>query len=157
MQRFFSKVEKSDNGCWIWKASGRGNGYGAFKFRNKVIDAHRVSWILHNGEIPDGFYICHKCDIRKCVNPAHLFLGTHSDNMKDCYQKNRMVIPTNSRFIKNNTPYNKHYSDKFVELIIDAIRNKGKTSLKQLSEILGVKYQFLRDLNSGRSYSKLKT
>lgn len=156
MQRFFNKIEKSEDGCWLWKAGSRGNGYGAFKLHHKTIDAHRISWMLHYGDIPNGMFVCHKCDVRQCVNPDHLFLGTNSDNMKDCYRKNRMTLPTTGGFKNGNTPKNKIYSDKFVLLILDAIARKGKKSLKDLSIFFGVSYQFMRDLNTGRTYSDLK-
>jgi len=156
MQRFYNKILKSESGCWLWQASSRGNGYGAFKYKNKTIDAHRVSWILHYGEIPENMHVCHKCDIRRCVNPSHLFLGTHSDNMKDCYKKKRMTLPEKGRFIKGNTPSRKIYSDNFVQLILDGMLHKGKMSFKQLSNLFGVSYQFIRDLNRGRTYRLLR-
>ena len=92
MKRFFDKIEKTDT-CWIWKAGLRGKtGYGAFKLNSKVIDAHRVSYELHHGVIPDGVYVCHTCDNRKCVNPDHLFLGTAKDNWQDGFDKNRIKL-----------------------------------------------------------------
>lgn len=92
--RFWAKVDKrGPDECWEWKASKFYNGYGHFYFirANGKSDqlSHHYAWELHFGEIPRGYHVLHRCDNPGCVNPKHLFLGTHQDNMKDMDKKGR--------------------------------------------------------------------
>lgn len=92
-KRFWPKVDASggDNSCWTWRASKHTNGYGQIGSggRGRPLLSHRVSWQLTNGDIPAGMVVCHKCDNPLCCNPAHLFLGTQADNLKDMTDKGR--------------------------------------------------------------------
>lgn len=92
-ERFHSKV--IDNGsCKEWSGYISSKGYGRINLskgiENKVALAHRVAWELVHGPIPNGIFVCHKCDNRKCVNVDHLFLGTNTDNMRDASNKGRV-------------------------------------------------------------------
>lgn len=94
--RFMQKVMPEPNsGCWLWVGSTNEKPpYGRLLFRGTVMVAHRVSWLLYRGEIPDGLRVLHRCDVPQCVNPEHLFLGSQSDNMLDMYGKNRGRLPS---------------------------------------------------------------
>lgn len=79
----------TESGCWIWIGSLNKGGYGQINVDHTMINAHRASWVVHRGSIPDGMSVLHACDVRCCVNPDHLFLGSHNDNMRDMKGKGR--------------------------------------------------------------------
>lgn len=85
--KFWGQVRKS-NRCWTWKGALFENGYGQLQ----GLRAHRISWTIHFGKIPEGLLVLHKCDNPSCVNPVHLFLGTHQDNMTDMKSKGRSAF-----------------------------------------------------------------
>ena len=89
--RFWTKVEKrGPDDCWLWTGGGYGEGYGGIMIVGLgCIGAHRVAYALHHGTTPDGVFVCHRCDNKRCCNPGHLFLGTHQDNMDDMVFKGR--------------------------------------------------------------------
>lgn len=78
------------SGCWEWAGARSNEGYGQLRNGQRgSLQAHRVSWTIHFGEIPDGMFVLHHCDNRPCVRPDHLFLGTQADNLHDMYSKGR--------------------------------------------------------------------
>lgn len=88
-ERIMSRVRKCKSGCWEWTGASSNEGYGRVKVAGKLESPHRLMWEEENGPIPDGLWILHDCDNPPCVNPAHLFLGTRSDNMLDASKKGR--------------------------------------------------------------------
>jgi len=133
MERFHSKYEGAgSHRCWNWKAGKYPNGYGSFAtIRDKSEGAHRVAWRLSNGE-PGDMHVLHKCDNKRCVNPAHLFIGTPADNNADRASKGR------SADIRGE----KHPMCKLTEsdvMAIRSIRKNGKT-LKEIASMFGISH-----------------
>ena len=117
ISRFMAKVIPEPNsGCWLWSGSTYRNGYGVMLGgESKHISTHRFSWAHFKGDIPDGAHVLHKCDVRCCVNPEHLFLGDQQSNMDDMARKGRR----NQRPPKGSL----HPNHKLTEKDIVKIRN----------------------------------
>lgn len=99
---FWSNVDKrGPDECWPWK--GREKGYGQARFGGQAISAYRLAYILEKGEVPEGMVVCHSCDNPPCCNPAHLWVGTHSENTLDMVKKGRWDW-TNKEKAKGNIP-----------------------------------------------------
>jgi hypothetical protein len=136
--------------CWPWQGTISFYGYGVLNSvpeRGKQAKAHRLSWEIHNGPIPDGLFVLHHCDTRACCNPAHLFLGTQQDNVADCVTKRRhgWVSHEGSR----------NPRALLTEADVIAIR-ASKQSYGRLAVVYGVSRGTIAHAKTGRSWSHLK-
>jgi hypothetical protein len=134
------------SGCWLWTKSIAKSGYGQIGFMGKNAYAHRVAWIVHNGDIQEGLHVLHKCDVKACINPCHLFLGTAAENVRDMIAKGRarMSGPSGDRNPLRLYPGllsgEKHGMAKLTANAVKQIRNRyaaGETQ-KSLSREFGV-------------------
>ena len=133
--RFWHKVEnRGPDDCWEWQAYRDRDGYGHIRMDDLAhtdAGAHRVSYELAFGHIPDGMMVCHRCDNPRCVNPEHLFLGTNTDNMRDRSAKGRKAGPAGI----------KQHNSKLTEEQVKAIRERyaaGGVTMYQLAAEYGV-------------------
>lgn len=102
IKNFWSRVKKTKT-CWLWQGARVPAGYGSFQYtKGTNTSAHRVSWIATFGNIPQHLYVCHICDVRLCVNPKHLWLGTNRQNIQDRDRKGRAAIGTRNGQSKLN-------------------------------------------------------
>ena len=133
--RFEQKIERvTESGCWVWMAAGHPTGYGRFGLKNAVDFAHRASWKLFIGAVPKGMYVCHRCDVRLCVNPAHLFIGSAKDNMQDAAQKGRTRIPPAS-YASDDT----HQMAKLTNTQVRCIRSSQLSNIQLAQQFNVVK------------------
>lgn len=163
IERFWEKVDvpPSDDVCWNWLAGKNKQGYGEFtsSLRNgKHTRAHQVSWIIHFGDIPEGMHVLHTCDNPSCVNPKHLFLGSHTDNMRDMIKKGR----ANRRFLYGEEHPQHGTNSKFHKLTEDDVRKirelkkSGKYKLREIAEMFGVSHGVINNICQGRKWAWLK-
>ena len=143
-EKFLAKVcPDVASGCWLWQGLVRPDGYGNAHFERKRQGAHRVAWKLFRGEIGPGLVVCHKCDVRACVNPEHLFLGTTAENMEDMTAKGRCPRGEN------------HGSAKLTADQVIRIKSMLAEDRLYISEIaleFGVSQTAIRDIKSGKTW-----
>lgn len=166
--RFWNFVDKSSspNGCWEWTGRTMGSGYGSFTTNSpKHVAAHRYSWELRNGPIPEGMCILHSCDNRRCVNPDHLRLGTPIDNIKDAVDRNR--FPTGDNHWTRRTPGWKpktggQGSHRRTILSAEDVRNirslyaGNKISIRALGKKYGVSQRAIHDVIVRHTWSHIE-
>jgi hypothetical protein len=151
-ERFWKKVQKGPE-CWLWVGSKHRHGYGVMRISGggktglpqKTNKAHRLAWSLTHGPVPVGMSVLHRCDVRNCCNPEHLFLGTQADNVADMYAKGRA----------NNVGAvgERVWSAKLTAAQVIEIRKR--TSSIALAEEYGISYRHMRQIQSGVRWKHL--
>ena len=117
IKRFLKYIEHRDQ-CWIWKRSLNSDGYGNIWVEDSCWKAHRLSYALFKGDIPKGMCVCHRCDNPSCVNPEHLWLGTHRENMDDMVRKGRTLYAEQ----RKNNKIASHMRPEIVQKYISGMR-----------------------------------
>lgn len=143
--RFFKKIISTEpEKCWIWEGSRNPRRYGNLRINKKLWLAHRYSWFIHFGEIPQEKLVLHKCDNPPCVNPEHLFLGTYYDNHRDMIIKGR-------RSHDAHTPYK--FNERQVKNI-QTIFGEGKLSRRAIARKIGCDHTTINQIIKGKYHQK---
>lgn len=146
---------KTATGCTLW-AGAKNKGYGVIwsgSGRSTNLLAHRVSWELHNGPIPDGLCVCHKCDTPACVNPEHLFLGTKADNNADRDRKGRGVPPAPGLVPSYRRRRGEAHPNRKLDWgAVEQIRACGAESARVLAKKHGVSTVTIRLIKAGKAW-----
>jgi hypothetical protein len=163
-ERFWKRVEKTA-GCWCWTGGRLPKGYGTFSVprdddssRNRGVYAHRISWELHNGPIPDGMVVMHTCDNPPCVRPDHLTLGTAADNLRDMRQKGRGPRGDTHgwRVHPESVPRGeRHWNAKLTAEQVTAIRERKGEPVAALAVEYGVSAALIRYTQAGKGWQRI--
>jgi DNA-binding transcriptional regulator YiaG len=148
--RFWRKVDTQSgpNGCWLWTGGTHKRGYGTLADQGgKTIAAHRYSYEMHNGAIPDGLWVRHKCDNPNCVNPEHLTLGTPTDNVRDMWERGRAKPkgPKGERSSKS----------KLTPEQVRAVRADATKNNHEWARELGVTPNSIRAIRTGQTWTHI--
>jgi len=142
--RFLAKVKiNCVTDCMEWTAAKDGRGYGMLRVDGASLRAHRVSHELYIGRIPEGMFVCHRCDNPTCVNPGHLFLGTHADNNADRNAKGRQALGEKSGRARLTNEQ------------AAAIRGSSLSNLK-IAELYGISSSQISRIKSGKSWAFMR-
>lgn len=133
----------ASDSCWLWQGHRDPCGYGKFCLRGSYVGAHRVAYALaHGDEIPDGLFVLHTCDVRACVNPNHLYLGTQADSVRDCVLRGRRNRPEGARwqaiYGKRNYDGRRNPNARLTKRQIQQIRRAYSAGVKQY--VLAARY-----------------
>jgi hypothetical protein len=139
-------------GCWNWTGSKIKFGYGRMGVDGRTYCTHRLSYQVFVGDIPEGLCVCHKCDNPSCINPVHLFLGTHSENMLDAYRKGRVSPPEGDKvqYKKGHKAFNRVLPDNQVIEIKQMLKTGIAPSV--IARKMNLKRQVVADIKRGQAY-----
>lgn len=141
-----------DGQCWEWTRVRNQHGYGQLRVAGRMVYAHRLAYELGVGQIPDGMHVLHQCDNPRCINPAHLSVGTHSQNMRECSERGRAKIPKPVKLGEDNG------ASKLREGDVRSIRRllgKGDTQ-QSIAERFGVTQRTISNIKLGKKWGHLK-
>jgi len=151
--RFWEKVDKrGPDECWEWKGSKTKTGYGRINngtHSGSPLRAHRVSWEIHNGPIPEGKYVLHRCDNPGCVNPRHLWIGSQADNIRDMDRKGRRKTVSRKGEGNGNAKLTRRTVCK-IRGFLDA-----GYSLRQIASMFNIHYSTVHDIKTRKSWGWL--
>lgn len=149
-RHFWPKVSKAPHpkGCWEWQAARLEWGYGQFGYQGRMHPAHRISYRMHKGSIPDGLDVCHSCDNPPCVNPAHLWLGDDKANAEDRQSKNRGASPKGVANVKA-----KLSDEQVIEM--RRLHREENFSHKKLATLFNVSLSTVYRILSGKLWTHL--
>jgi hypothetical protein len=149
---FWQKVDKNGpNGCWVWTASRKEKGYGQYLLGKKMHRAHRLAWTLMGRELPARpLELAHSCDNRLCVNPDHLFVATHDENMADCKAKGRHVFGERSIHAKLTEDQVRYIRANYRKT--NARRGNGTA----IAKLLGISKGIVHAVGQGRTWKHVK-
>lgn len=146
-----------ESGCYLWLKSTMNTGYGQVNFGGRIRLAHRVSWLLEHGSLSDDTCVLHRCDVRSCVNPSHLFLGTRDDNLKDAARKGRTA--SGDRCTLHREPHRaahgeNHYAAKLSGDDIIKIRADFRRPI-EICKDYGVSREAIRDIKARKRWKHI--
>jgi predicted XRE-type DNA-binding protein len=145
-ERFWEKVLETDT-CWLWTGCKTKKGYGCFTPRRSYsLSVHRFAWYLLKGDIPDGLSVLHKCDVRNCVNPDHLYLGTQKQNVQDRVNRKRSAIGEKAGRAKLKT-------NEVIQ--IRELYSTGKYTQWDLSDLFGVERSVISRVTASKTWRHL--
>jgi hypothetical protein len=147
-EKFMARVRQDPvTGCWLWTAHISGDGYGCANFSHQQRKAHRLAWQLFRGKIPIRKIVCHKCDVRACVNPDHLFLGKPAENAADMKRKGRSRSGEKSPSCKLSAE---------TVLKIKALLAEDRWYMTEIARQFGISHQTVSDIKKGKRWQHVQ-
>ncbi len=142
LERFVRHIDREAGECWLWRGARQSRGYGSVGLRGRTENAHRAAWWMATGEWPPAeLQVCHRCDVRLCVRPAHLFLGTATDNMRDAKEKGRLCTGAGNGRAKLTLATVRALRAAPAPLaVLEEIANRHGVSVRHLTDVAAGEY-----------------